>query len=534
MIEMQVGLLTLLKEFDAICRKHDITYYLEGGSLLGAVRHKGFLPWDDDVDLSMTRDNFQKLLKVIDQELPENRELYCYERFPNYMRDTVKYTNLDTTVLFRNHILDGNAAGQHIDVFILDPVPSDPAAQAEYKRYATVYSELLTPVYVLCDEICEHMDLYEQYRKMMEEQGREPVLAMLREKLFTYEDSEECDTYLLRWGNRHIFYPKALFGAPVRLPFEDGMFPAPSQYYRFLRRQFGDSWMIVPDASNQEDHNTFDNYHIPCKTFIQDYASFIHYDAFRADNEIRKKHNLQLLKEKVREQKLHVASSAILHDMDLSYLTSALSTEAQEMLQQERYEDLVRYFEPYHCAQLWAPYIQEGVALSVDPAVLHTCAWAFTMCGKFGQAEKLIKASKVDTPEIWELMDMILDIRACVLAAEESRYEDAKLLAEKWHSRCPAQLTLGVFAIRQAIRENGDPVCLAERVQTLLGYYPENDELLFLMAVLMEKLGKDEEAVSWYRRCLAVTRNGLLMMEMPRLPDEETGDSESDAMEKKG
>ena len=67
MIEMQVGLLTLLKEFDAICRKHDITYYLEGGSLLGAVRHKGFLPWDDDVDLSMTRDNFQKLLAVIDQ-----------------------------------------------------------------------------------------------------------------------------------------------------------------------------------------------------------------------------------------------------------------------------------------------------------------------------------------------------------------------------------------------------------------------------------------------------------------------------------
>ena len=140
MLMMQTGLLTLLKEFDAICKKHDITYYLEGGSLLGAVRHKGFLPSDDDIDLSITWDNFQKLLSVIDEELPENRELYCYERFPNYLRDTVKYTNLDTTVLFRNHILDGNAAGQHIDLFILDPVPSDEKVKAEYKKYATIYS----------------------------------------------------------------------------------------------------------------------------------------------------------------------------------------------------------------------------------------------------------------------------------------------------------------------------------------------------------------------------------------------------------
>ena len=185
MIEMQKGLLNLLKEFDAICRKHGITYYLEGGSLLGAVRHKGFLPWDDDIDLSITRDNFQKLLSVIDQELPENRELYCYERFPNYLRDTVKYTNLDTTVLFRNHILDGNAAGQHIDLFILDPVPKDEAIKAEYKKYATIYSELLTPIYVLCDDIVNYMEEYESYLQLMEEKGRDYVLGLLRDKLFT-------------------------------------------------------------------------------------------------------------------------------------------------------------------------------------------------------------------------------------------------------------------------------------------------------------------------------------------------------------
>ena len=169
MLDEQIGLLTLLKEFDSICKKHKITYFLEGGSLLGAVRHKGFLPWDDDIDLCITRSEFKKLLEVIDQDLPANREIYCYERYPSYLRETVKYTNLDSTVLFPNHILDGLAAGQHIDLFILDPVPSDPKELEEYKALATVYSELMTPVYVMCEDIIHYQEQYDYYT---ETQGR--------------------------------------------------------------------------------------------------------------------------------------------------------------------------------------------------------------------------------------------------------------------------------------------------------------------------------------------------------------------------
>ncbi len=522
MMEMHVGLLALLKEFDAICRKHDITYYLEGGSLLGAVRHKGFLPWDDDIDLSITRDNFQKLLSVIDQELPENRELYCYERFPNYLRDTVKYTNLDTTVLFRNHILDGNAAGQHIDLFILDPVPSDSAAQAEYKKYATIYSELLSPVYVLCDDIVDYLDEYAHYQQLMEEQGREPVLNLLREKLFTYEDSEDCDTYLLRWGNRHIFYPKALFGTPVELQFEDGHFPAPSQYYRFLRRQFGDSWMIIPEASQQEDHNTFDNYHVPCKTFIADYAPFIDYEQFRKENVIRKDYNLKLRKEKLALEKTDALYSFIAADTCLHPLICELSDQARELLEQERYPQLMEYFTPYYTQQLSAPLVKQNLALSADVSVIHSCALAMTMCGQFGQAEKLIRASGVTgDPALDNLMDMITDIRGCLLASEEGRYAEAEQLAEKWHGRFPLQLNLAVFKIQQAIRNNQDPAQLAVYAQTLLEHYPDCDELLFLMGVLSDKQNKHEDAIQWYRRCLNVTRNGLILMQMPELPPEE-------------
>ena len=66
MNEMQKRILGLLVEVDTICRENDIEYYLEGGAILGALRHGGFLPWDDDSDLAMTRDNWEKFKKVFE------------------------------------------------------------------------------------------------------------------------------------------------------------------------------------------------------------------------------------------------------------------------------------------------------------------------------------------------------------------------------------------------------------------------------------------------------------------------------------
>ena len=518
MLMMQTGLLTLLKEFDEICKKHDITYYLEGGSLLGAVRHKGFLPWDDDIDLSITRDNFQKLLSVIDEELPENRELYCYERYPNYLRDTVKYTNMDTTVLFRNHILDGNAAGQHIDLFILDPVPSDPVVKEEYKKYATIYSELLTPIYVLCEDIANYKDEYEQYLKRMEEKGREQVLRELREKLFTYEDSDECDTYLLRWGNRHMFYPKEWFGQPEYLQFEDGCFPAPRQYYRFLRSQFGDSWMIIPDVEHQEEHNTFDNYNVPCKTFIADYAPFIDFEEYRKVNVKRKASNLSLLMTKKQTRKEEAFALYVFRVATLENMISNLSEEVKELFKQEQYQKVAEYFEPYYSAQLCDLLVGYNMILPVNPEVLYVCALSMIMSGNFGKAEKLLRVCKVENDAVSELKKMILDIRSCILAAEEGRHAEVESVAEEWNERFPLQLNLAAFMISKGIRDKQDEKELMKYVSLLMEKYPNSDELMYLMAQLLEKQDNMKDAIEWYQRCKKISRNGMILMKIPELP----------------
>ena len=80
----QMRMLDILIEVDKICKKHDIRYWLSSGTLIGAVRHNGFIPWDDDLDIEMMRSDYLRLMKVLPSELPEWLALQNDETDPNY------------------------------------------------------------------------------------------------------------------------------------------------------------------------------------------------------------------------------------------------------------------------------------------------------------------------------------------------------------------------------------------------------------------------------------------------------------------
>ena len=72
--ELQECILSVMKDVDRFCKKNKIQYYLMGGSALGAMRHRGFIPWDDDLDIFMTYDNYQKFIKDFGQFIKENQD----------------------------------------------------------------------------------------------------------------------------------------------------------------------------------------------------------------------------------------------------------------------------------------------------------------------------------------------------------------------------------------------------------------------------------------------------------------------------
>lgn len=135
--------LSILKDLDETCRRHDIPFFLVYGSALGAVRHKGFIPWDDDVDVAMMREDFERFSEIMDQELGGRYELLTPERNERYtglvthfqLRGT-RFVPYDTRELTCT-------LGIPVDIFVFDNVADDPKARRKQIKYAWFWGHML-------------------------------------------------------------------------------------------------------------------------------------------------------------------------------------------------------------------------------------------------------------------------------------------------------------------------------------------------------------------------------------------------------
>lgn len=128
--DVQLKLLAMAKDLDKLCRKNNIPYFLSGGSALGAVRHQGFIPWDDDYDIAMLREDYLRFQKALDKDLDKSKYLYqCFEKDDRYnvlipaMKIRLRGTYVkEANVLLRNKCdYDGkDSDGLFIDVFVFD------------------------------------------------------------------------------------------------------------------------------------------------------------------------------------------------------------------------------------------------------------------------------------------------------------------------------------------------------------------------------------------------------------------------------
>lgn len=136
--------LKMLKEIDRICRKYKIAYMLDSGTLLGAVRHQGFIPWDDDVDVAFTRPNYEMFVKAAERELPEGMELLR----PEKLRGGTVFYDFTARIIYLNsrihedteqmRFYDGKLNHLWVDLFVLDKLPGKAAAASRAKFYQKV------------------------------------------------------------------------------------------------------------------------------------------------------------------------------------------------------------------------------------------------------------------------------------------------------------------------------------------------------------------------------------------------------------
>ena len=246
---LHTKVLGILKAVHGVCREHGLHYYIWAGTMIGAVRHKGFIPWDDDLDIAMPRRDYDLLVAHAKEWLPEPYEMVCAETDHTYPLPFGKIQDASTTLIERMHLK--YLGGVYIDVFPLDGVPQHPLVRkwhfARYEYYKRV-------LYLLCRDPYKHGHGISSWvpllcRKCYTLGG---VQGKIRRLLKQY-DYDACRLVADYDDGSHGTMDKSILGRPTPYPFEDFMAYGVEDYDTYLTNKYGD-YMTVPPQARQRQH----------------------------------------------------------------------------------------------------------------------------------------------------------------------------------------------------------------------------------------------------------------------------------------
>ena len=138
---LQLKILEMVKYLDSFCKENKIEYFIAYGSCLGAVRHKGFIPWDDDFDIGMTLENYNKFIELCKTKLDTNKYfLQTLETEPNYYLSFAKLRDINTTLIEEKNKDIAITKGVYIDIFPIVGIPKGKVKKIFSGAYLPFYN----------------------------------------------------------------------------------------------------------------------------------------------------------------------------------------------------------------------------------------------------------------------------------------------------------------------------------------------------------------------------------------------------------
>lgn len=251
-----------LKMFDAFCKENNIKYFLAYGTLLGAIRYKKFIPWDDDVDLLVPREDYDRVIKLFKDN--EKYKLFAFEKDQNYRFPFAKMCDMTTRKVEPNYN-SGVELGVDIDIFPLDAFDDDlENAKAEAKYIGKNMFRLnLSKVRKLrASNPLKHLlkSLFMFYCKMVGSKHYiKNILKVTNKPEQKGANYVGCKAWCV-YGERGII-PAEAFADTIEIEFEGEKFPAPIGYDTYLTCLYGD-YLPEPPKEKQKTHHSFYAYRL--------------------------------------------------------------------------------------------------------------------------------------------------------------------------------------------------------------------------------------------------------------------------------
>ena len=247
---MQQVELEILKVFIDICKKLDLKYYVIAGTLLGAVRHQGIIPWDDDIDVGMPRADYERFLEEAAQYLPEHLFLQTYKTDPAYQHVFAKIRNSNTAFIETPIAHQKMNHGMFLDIFPLDYY--GPEIETKYVKLRRSLIELRLSYNYRSDGLSRKVRLLRPVSKLFY-----PTLEKAKEaknSIFKNPTDEKLTVnYSGIYGKMEIM-PTEWYGEGVELDFEDIKVVAPVEYHKYLSQLYGDYMQPPPEEKRISHH----------------------------------------------------------------------------------------------------------------------------------------------------------------------------------------------------------------------------------------------------------------------------------------
>lgn len=243
----------ILDEIVRVCDEFNLKYYLIGGTLLGAVRHKGFIPWDDDLDIAMPRADYDRFCELCGSELDRKYELHSIATDRTYWLPFAKIRKKNT--IFEEKNIEGLNApmGIYVDIFPLDNAKCVDCLE---QRIRTKIIKGISAVIYVKRELPVKPSLKARVLASCIPMSI-ATLTKFQIRLMTKHNSAECDYYINFGSNYHTVKQtmlKTVFDPACQLEFEGKMYNALADYQYFLKRIYGEDYMQLPPMEKRVTH----------------------------------------------------------------------------------------------------------------------------------------------------------------------------------------------------------------------------------------------------------------------------------------
>lgn len=255
----------ILCDIDDFCKENNITYFLSGGTCLGAVRHKGFIPWDDDADIMMPRKEYERFLNLFPKAHPEKYGVGSLKNDSEWQRQFARVWDIHTVL--KHKTLNEKEMGVFVDIFPIDGLPSGKYAQKMYYANIKILNSLKNASFKTAFQEHEKFILIKKILGVIVKPFGPHFFSECMDKYakkYEFESSKYvCVSLAAHYGERETIHRKYMSKA-VRLPFEGRTFPVPVGYKKYLSNLYG-NYMEIPKDAEENGYTHLDIWQIEFK-----------------------------------------------------------------------------------------------------------------------------------------------------------------------------------------------------------------------------------------------------------------------------